>query len=826
MSDMLRITGLATGIDTESMIQQMMKVEYMKVDRVKQQKQYIEWQMEAYRDVINLLRGFQDEYFNTVNPSSNLRSISAFDVYDAMAQVNGTDTNVVTVEATASAVSGTHTISSITSLAQKALWQSSTSVINGLTGDQDVDLAGLKQGKSFDITIDGIKKTITFEKDYSALDITTLAGDLQKAINGVFFGNESATEIEVTTGGDTGNKLVFKGDGHIIEISPTTNTYVSDLGFNNGQTNSIVGNELDFSGGAISLGGNIKIDVNGATTDVAINITDAADINDFVSQLQTNIDNAIGTGTIRVTNDGNKIKLISYNTSDEITVLSGETDDVLSDIGFSSGTKISKLVGTISIDTSDIGKEFDIYVDGTQYHIDLNDDYTDVTSLANAIDSQIAEITVTHDGNNLIFTGTNGKEIKIENSKETIVDDYLGFSLDNNSKNVVDIDKSLSYNFGITDVVNFEINGVEFSFDENDTVRDVINQVNSSSAGVTLSYSSLTDTFTLESDKEGFANSITSVNDIQGNLLTDRFKLQEVRAGSDAEFTLDGITTTRSSNTFTIDGVEYTLNSTYSDINPIEVTVSSNPDELIEKIKGFVEKYNEVISKINSKLIEERYYDYKPLTDAQKDEMTEKEIELWEEKAKSGILRSDRLLEGIVNDMRRALYDSVEGVGIRLYDIGITTSSNYEDRGKLVINETKLREALEERPQEIIELFTKDSDIDYFDTDNRSQRYNEEGLAERLYDILQDNIRMTRLDDGKKGRLLEKAGMEGDTTYFNNLLNEQLEDYNDRIDELMVELTEKEDNYYIMFAKMETAIQQMNAQMSWLMSQTGGGSMY
>ncbi len=828
MSDMLRITGLATGIDTESMIQKLMSAQYIKVDRVKQQRQIVEWQRNSYRDISNLLRGFKDEFFDYLNPSTNLRSANSFAAFSTTARAGGVDTNAVTIRATGSASTGTHTLNNI-ALAKKALWKSSGSVSPSMTGGA-VNFADLKEGKSFDITLDGTKRTITLNSSAAgASDAATLAGELQTLINDTF----GAGNISVTHDGS--NHLVFEAQGHILQLSSTPHTYVSDLGFRNPQTNSITGEILDFSS-PISISGNLNIDVNGVKTNVSVDITNAADITDFTVQLQADIDSALGTGVVRVSNYGDRIKLISHNTSDEITVLSGDTTDVIGQIGFSSGAKISKLQGDVNLDMSDIGKEFDIYVEGSKYHIDLPSDYSNLNDLANEINNQLsmqgAGITVSDDGSgNLIFNGTNGSEITVADSTESIVND-LGFK--SGDLNIVNFNTTLrDLNLDIPIVFNggkaeFEINGVSFSFDETDTLQYVMNEVNTSSAGVTFRYSSLSDTFTLQSENEGAINDI-SLNDLNGtNLLSGVLKLTQEQAATDAQFTLDGVTTTRSSNIFTIDGIEYTLNSDYDPtgtegLADIELNINADPDEVIDKIKDFVAKYNEVISTINDKISEERYFDYKPLTEAQKDEMSETEIERWEEKAKSGILRSDSMLQSITSDMRRALYDTVEGVGLNLYDIGIKTSSFYQDKGKLVIDEEKLKSALTDNLSEIAQLFTKESDIRYSDSSNRSQRYSEQGLAHRLHDIIEDNIRITRDSDGYKGSLLEKAGIEGDVTEFNNILSEELKDYDDRINDLLKDLADKEDYYYLMFARMEQSISQMNSQSSWLMQQMGGG---
>ncbi len=97
------------------------------------------------------------------------------------------------------------------------------------------------------------------------------------------------------------------------------------------------------------------------------------------------------------------------------------------------------------------------------------------------------------------------------------------------------------------------------------------------------------------------------------------------------------------------------------------------------------------------------------MTDEQREQLTEKQAEKWEEKAKSGILRGDSILSNALSNMRQALYRKVEAApeGFQqLAQIGITTTPNYLEGGKLLIDEAKLRQKIEENPDAIYRLFS------------------------------------------------------------------------------------------------------------------------
>ncbi len=359
------------------------------------------------------------------------------------------------------------------------------------------------------------------------------------------------------------------------------------------------------------------------------------------------------------------------------------------------------------------------------------------------------------------------------------------------------------------------INNEAIEINKSDTLSQVLDKIKNSDAGVTLTYSSFSDTFTLKSKTTGEG---TITFDGGGNFFA-ALKIKAVDEGRNVKFTVDGSgVASHSSNTFTVDGVTYTAKA----VGTAEITVALDTEGIYAVIESFVNDYNSLIDAINSKLNEEHFRDFPPLTEEQKEEMSEKDIEKWEEKAQSGLLRREPVLENLLREMRRALYDTV-GEN-HLMDIGIETSSNYRDNGKLVLKNggNTLKAAIADNPDKIIDLFTRSSDISYspnLTAEQSAQRYAESGLAHRLSDILNDNIRTTRDSSGHKGILLERAGIEGDITEYNNFYDRQINDVNKNIDRMNEMLQRKEEQLYLKFAAMEKALQQLYSQSDWLTSQ-------
>lgn len=135
----------------------------------------------------------------------------------------------------------------------------------------------------------------------------------------------------------------------------------------------------------------------------------------------------------------------------------------------------------------------------------------------------------------------------------------------------------------------------------------------------------------------------------------------------------------------------------------------------MNNIKAFVDLYNEVLTALDSKITEPRYRDYQPLTSEEKDAMKEADIEKWEEKARSGLLRSDSIIEGILTDMRRIVAETVGGIdGLKsLNEIGISAGAYLTNKTRtLTIDERKLREAIEKDPEAVAKIFNNESEID------------------------------------------------------------------------------------------------------------------
>lgn len=257
-----------------------------------------------------------------------------------------------------------------------------------------------------------------------------------------------------------------------------------------------------------------------------------------------------------------------------------------------------------------------------------------------------------------------------------------------------------------------EINGETFAFKGTDKLSDVMNTINNNKdAKAQLTYSQISNTFTLSSKETGDASSI-SVSEDSGDFfralgLDISEGSSQFKVGNDAKFTLNGSSLTQSSNTFTYDGIEFTLNQTTSDT--FSFKSERDVSKSLETIKGFVETLNglaDTLSKLYNTKQDKKYY---PLNDTTKEDMSEAEITKWESKAKEGLLNRDTGIGKVISSLQALVTAKTDAGSLR--EIGISGGQYVPGQPfKLEIDEEKLMKALEEDPDKVYNIFAQTAD--------------------------------------------------------------------------------------------------------------------
>lgn len=825
------ISGLASGMDTESMIEGMVSGIKTKIDTQKQKQQILLWQQEAYRSISDQLVQISNKY-TSYTSSTNLMSSAFFQP----SIITSLGKNAGMISASGRTTSDIQ-ISKVENLAK-----TETVSFNGLNGvfnksgieaDNAVDLKGKVDvsnlaGQQLSFEYGNKTFTITFDSDREYNSLDDVADEINKQLGNASISLSDGTSIKMNSkikAEVSGNNLEFR----FVDGAKETNT----LELKSDSSQSAL-NALHLSAGT-TMSGTGKI-------------TSSAEItkDDLFSKKSTA--DVLAGATMNVTYNGTraKIKMPEKGTDEynEIFVNSTSKEDAAQKMQDYLQTQFDQAFGYNRVHVSGVQS------DGT---------FKPTFELVSAGEGDTLSInsgTLNVIGKGGIFGIDRGASNRVNTSKtlgelyglgetstgftglQAVQKEGGGDKLDENGNKLYAL----------------EINGVkigEYSVDT--TLGTIMNDINKNEkAGVKVSYSTTSNQFVFTSTHGGSGGRIEIGNDGanlaaklfgsveydgQGNIAKVRGKGVanyqgnefSVIQGQDArmEAYVNGVKTTLTSgtNTFDIDGFKVTANGTFEATNASErVTFDKkvDADKIVDAVKSFVEDYNKVLAEINKQYSTQPDHKntYKPLTDDQKADMTEKQIEEYETKAKQGLLFGDNDLGNLSNALRFVFSNS------NLDAIGVSVSTSYSDRGRITLDETKLRSALASDPDAVAEAFTAPLEQKQVTNSDGSTSWVDDtssgGAISRLKVRLDQYAATT---GATKGILIEKAGSQySPTALLQNMMQDRIDSYDDVIDTLTDRLNDKIDFYISKFSKLETLIAQMNSQSSYLSSL--GGSSY
>jgi flagellar hook-associated protein 2 len=496
---------------------------------------------------------------------------------------------------------------------------------------------------------------------------------------------------------------------------------------------------------------------------------------------------------------------------------------------------------------------------------DTNTNGTSIDEIVANINSKISATTLNGtvsasyvsdaNGNHIKFTNTSSASLSLTSSTPAVLGSIssINSQISSSSKlsdlNVVNMSFSLSYDTLTT------ASPIEISATSTDTIQGLMDKVKSATSGVvTMSIDDITGKISFQSKNFGSTSSL-QISGITG----DGSKLGIAAGtviGKDAIVAITSpgqsmaTTTTQSSNTFTVNGVTYNLAGVSALDVTSNVTVTANSDTVVTNVKKFIEDYNTIISTINTKLTESKDNDYAPLTDAQKTAMSEEQITTWETKAKAGVLRKDSYLSSLLTQLRGTLYSpvynsydstdpstgkiSMDFGSYGANSIGIETSNDYTDGGKLVIkDEAKLKSAIENNMDEFKKLFigASSSTLDTTKPYIGSKNYREDGIFKRMDIIMRDYVAAPGI--GKDGAYTLSGYMNifvnkqydysNSGTSGKNTLPDQVYSKTLNVSKFQAQLEAASTRYYAKFTALETAMNVLNSQQSSLASMLGTG---
>lgn len=799
------ISGLASGMDTESMIEGMVQSYQQKIISLQQSKTKLQWQQSAYQSISDKLVEFSRKY-SSYSSTTNLNSQSFFK-NAVITTTGGKYADLITATGKSSSQI---TINSVKQLASAARYSSSKLDSGAVGSAVDRSQPVVVSQMSGSLTINyganqSIELTFDTNEDFSQADGTLDVNKFQEALNkklseqtlkddnGDIVSADKLIEINVGAKGTVelknkatnGDSVTIGGAyGKFADMVTDLDSAVKDESstFQMDRDKQVV-DKSQIKAEYLS-GKTFSVTLNGQTKKITLGDVvrkDGEGWSDAVKRtVQEGLDKAFGENRVQVGMNGGAI---SFTAQESDTFAIYAEDSAAGEILFGEGNTSLTSYVDVSKKLSQLGT-FDA-----------------------------AKGTLTVGGATL-----QGKAIKVEKEDWVVEDgkiyDKEGNLLDEEGYRI-NKDGERLYEFDMT------VNGVKIGTYTQDTALETItNDINANSeAGVSVSYSKLTNEFVFTAKSTGSAEKIDIGEGLGQALFGDSSNYEK---GTDAVFTatVNGkqMEYTRSSNTADLDGMSVTFEGTFNvdgkeEGADVTFTTKTDTDTVFNAIKSMVDDYNAMVTEIKKAysdmpLQQSNGSKYEPLTSEDEEGMTESEIEAYEEKAKTGILFMDRDLSSLYSALRDAVVSSGAD-GAYLRSIGINTS--YEDGLTTIsLDEKALREALETDLDGVANAFNK----------SKENGAATDGLMTKIQEVTD---RYAATTGAVKGILIEKAGSKyAPTAALDNTILDQMKELDKQISTWQSKMSDKVDYYTNKFTQLEMLINQMNSQSSALAGLTGG----
>lgn len=794
------ISGLASGMDTEAMIENAIAGYKMKISSLQQKQTKVTWQQQALRSIIDKLADFSQKYTSYAS-STNLLSSSFF---NSSVKVSTHGTYADKVSATGK-TNSTVQILGVKQLASAATYKSK---LNGVTSDGSIQLVdqGIDKPKKISnltgsLTIangesDSVTIELTEEDMAGVTDMKGLADKLNEKLEEAKNNGENKGNIRVELSGET-IKLQGTNDTYIKSASGKIQDTLGIQAGKDAKELTLAKDKTYFSeiAPAEQLNGKeISITLNGVTKRFTLETLDEnkkplgyeAVMEKLGEKLQAEF--------------GNKVTLVKSGTVDGKDAWKLKATEAGSTLSVSSS--VGKLLGMDSNNETsytNMNKTLGELLEGRLNKEWAKADQVDASALTHVKDD--------------LYKDKNGNMLKKEGDSYYRVNDE-----------------------GNKYLYDFKLNGKTIgSFTEDSTLESVISAINKNSeAGVDVSFSKISNEFQFTSRETGSQGKIK----MEG-LAAELFGSVD-KTGEDAIFSMavngkvfDGIS--RSGNTFDVDGLQVSLKGTFGDYvtndpnddpnalnvieklgkdedkikavgdNAVSFTTAADSDKIVDTIKKFAEDYNAMVKEIKDAystlpLQKSNGASYEPLTSDELEGMSETEIKNYEEKAKQGLLFGDRDLSNLYNQLTNSFNSNtaLKKIGIEVsYSNGLST---------LTVNEEKLRAALDSDPEQVQEAFTSTA-----------------GNGKTMMESMKETLDRYGSVVGTKGILVDRAGSsKAASTLLTNTMQKTIDNFETQIQKWTDKMTDQVDRYTRQFSQLEQLIAQMNAQSSSLSGLMGG----
>ncbi|MGN8968743.1 flagellar filament capping protein FliD [Intestinimonas sp. HCP28S3_D6] len=791
------ISGLASGLDTETLIEGMVQSYQQKILGLQQDRTKVQWQQAAYQSISDKLVEFSRKY-TSYTSTTNLMSSSFFNnavitstkgKYADLVSATGKSSSDISILGVSQLASAARYQTTAVNLGSDGFTAKGSSVdlskpmlINNMTGTLDIsyngNIDGTKadylSGKTLSVTLNGQTKTITLDvqKD-DGKGNEAVAKALQRGIDNAF--GENRVKVGLDNGAFT---FTTKESGSNFSIK-SSSAGVSEMIF--GEGNSTLTNYLDTSKTLGSLG-TFAVDANDPTkatltfngipvegTATAVPESDRIKKEeDGVTYCTDKQGNKLDEEGYRINSDGERLYDFTLTINGESLTFNQDTaletvmNSINSNANMGVNVSYSKLTNQFVFTAKNTGAAEKIEMGG---------------DLAGAL--FVGDSSKYEQGKDAIFAATvNGHTQTFTRSSNSVDLDGLKVNLEG-TFNTFDTSKTTIADLGIEgSSLQFKVGDQDILIDITDTmtVADLEKRIQEKlGEGMTLQYDPATGYQVLDSN------------------------------GQQVQITATG----------NAEDAEKFLNRESIDTNAEAVTFSTktDTDTIVDAVKKMVEDYNAMVTEVkkaysDTPLKKTDGSRYEPLTSDDEEGMTESEIKAYEEKAKTGILFMDSDLSSLYSSLRSAVVPGGSD-GSYLRSIGINTS--YSDGLTTIsLDETALREALENDLDGVRNAFTKSKE-------NGSAT---DGLMTSIQKVTDKYAATT---GAVKGILIEKAGSQySPTAALDNTMLNKMAEIDEEIEKWQDKMSDKVDYYTNKFTQLEMLINQMNSQSSALFGLTSG----
>lgn len=775
------IYGLSgSGLDIESMVKVGMMSKQSQYDKMQQQYTKNEWTKTAYVELYGKVQTFNNSTLSQYKMSANMNARTA----------ESSDSSIK-VTANGSAAAMSHYVN-VTNSATNAYLIGENSVTrkgDSQTSTQLKDALFKSVNRSGNVAYytDDNGTNHTVAADEVAFKFTVGTGE--KGSTNIVNSNSSAV---TATAGDDAEDGIYSVSVSQLASAAEMNGSTSSITRSGSDPTSTALKDLLFSSLTVDLDNNVTYtnssgqSSTGATTQLtgdntAIGFT----ISDGSSSASINISYSQVASSFSMSDLASKINDSGLNIK----------------ASFDSDTQVFSLVNKDSGSSSEIS-------------ITVASDDTDSGNYAGsttaALFNGLGISNLTAEGTDAIFS-VNGENITQDTNSYTT--GGVTFDLTETGDSEIRVD-----NYKV-DETNNTISVTYGQLADGYTFNDLTAAVNSLGLTVKATYDSVNDKFSFYNTDSGsksgvalkmgndataeFFNSLglkqSENGELADNALTFATGSTSGVNGTNANVNVDGMNYDISDNKLTVNGVTYNFTGVKAGTTST-VVVNQDTDTIIDKVKSFVEEYNTLLKSLTDVYNEKPNKNYKPLTESQREQMKDEQIEKWEEKAKAGMLYHDQTLGKLIDQMREAVTTPIEGISGKynsIFAIGISTTGT---KGQLTLDEDKLKAALSDDPDSVYNVFAK---LDTNDMDNSSKS----GIAQRLGDVFVNNMKSIK----------SRSGTDL-TTNDDSELSKLMRDLQTKMSNFKSMMAAFEDKLYKKYDAMEVMLARLGTQLNYVSS--------